>query len=741
MLTHAQNTTNPLPGPALESQTQHIPGGLYFEVLKWLLPSLFSADHLVPPDAVEELLVRESNFDEASLPTLRLLAREYKRFKKRSARAAHQPNIFENVFDNGSSSGTTEIFSCDSLLRHWSFTPPLDSCVFRPDIGYHNNNNTDACTQVEVNDTVCDWACRIARKLQSKSPNSLQLVTLVEEPGRDDLRTVFSFWHYTAATINGRLKTLHLLPTWMLQVVLAQTWGIELMPWSPSSGPRNSHEFTRPKPFLPPSMRASDNWTLQVPPSHASRLQWGKNLTLPGNLDPTRGNNEIFFIWQSECTCFVSDLSVHIFEYHKSTPTSEYAKIIACPTSSEDEEFRLLITFRSCRANALFADRRNAVIDPEIEVSLANGFQRQWSPMKEAVLSLCCVFEVVVIDTAEFVRNCHNETSRIHIIGRKSPSASKLRFLFHLEDLRQAAQAGVQHALEVLDLLARWMSDEGYHEASMDSKVFHDKLTTIARDLEFLNQELNELKLNIEKDEKILNDHFQLEQGSTVFRLSVLAAIFLPLSFTTSLFGMNIDQGIIEGDAGFTNYTNDTLSGTPPDVYKSTAALVSLIGVNSNVGFTWLTFGITAASLLVTLPLSLFVGAIARAIVVSAAKYAAYWRVITIIAGTAFILTSILASHIDYRLVIFVNVPLILAFGWNTYRAWILNQRAVIWTSVVVITTTFFFVDLFQLNAYIIYTFSPFFQSDLDIFPYMIIPWAYIGLIYLIPWWRKRRLG
>ncbi|KAI0870612.1 hypothetical protein GGS24DRAFT_504627 [Hypoxylon argillaceum] len=724
------------------ADAQHPPGRLNFsltclrigssyEVLEWLLPSFFTQNAILPPDIVEELLARESNFEEdCRLPRLRLLAREYKRFKDRSARAVHQYTLFERVLSSGSAGNVDKTFSCDGLLSHWSFVSPGNAAALA--LYRDNNNNIKARTQLKDTDTVSDWACRIARKLQSKNPNSLQLVTLVEEPNRDDLSTVFSFRHYTAATINGRLKKLHLLPTWVMEVVLAQTWGIELMPWSPSSGPQNCHEFARPEPLLPPSMRTSDSWTSQFLMKHSSRIHWGKNPNRQGNLDPTRGNNEIFLIWQSGCTSFVSDLAVHIFEHHKSIPSSESAKIIVRPPANKTEEFRIVITFRSCRAHALFTNRRNNAVDPEIEASIRNGLERRWSPVKEAILSLCCLFEVVVTDTAEFVRDCHSETSRIHIIGRKSPSTSKLRFLFHLEDLCQAAQAGVQHAWEVLDLLARWMSHEGCDETSIDSKVFHDKLEIIKKDLEFLNQELTELKLNIEKDQKILRDHFELEQSSTVFRLSVLAAIFLPLSFTTSLFGMNIDQSVREGPQGFTNYTNTTLDGVSPDIRNSTEALISMIGVNANLSFTWLTFGITAASLLVTLPLSLFVGAIVRTIVVSAAKYVAYWRVIAVIAGTAFIAFSIGSSQILYPGAIIINVPLILVFAWNTYRAWILSQRPLMWTSVTFVTTASFFVDLFQDTFYNIYQF----QAH---FPWMVLPWLYIGLLYLIPWWRKRR--
>lgn len=118
------------------ADAQHPPGRLNFsltclrigssyEVLEWLLPSFFTQNAILPPDIVEELLARESNFEEdCRLPRLRLLAREYKRFKDRSARAVHQYTLVERVLSSGSAGNVDKTFSCDGLLSHWSFVSP-----------------------------------------------------------------------------------------------------------------------------------------------------------------------------------------------------------------------------------------------------------------------------------------------------------------------------------------------------------------------------------------------------------------------------------------------------------------------------------------------------------------------------------------------------------------------------------------------------------------------------------------
>ncbi|KAI1149708.1 hypothetical protein F4825DRAFT_453171 [Nemania diffusa] len=593
----------PLWRPSLEAQTEPAPRDQHRK-FQWLTRLFYAGlEAQISEDRVEEILHQESKYEHAPVSRqLKSLRREYNHFKEHAAVATYRRNAFISLL-SGQPLITT--FSCHSLLSYWTFRSP-------------ENPAKNGRAEVHNDEKIGKWFHQILGHLEENTPRTLQLVVLAEQPSRDDLKGLFSSLRFTIATISGRLDTLHLFPTWAIEVLLAHTWGVEIMPWSPSSGPQNVFEFARPKPLRLPS--------------------WGQDASRPGNLDPSRGKNEMMLMWQSNLIPFTSDFAVYIWEYQKSIPPAEYAKVIVCPAELETESSRLVIAFRSCRAHRLFSEKR----ENRMGTIPANGNGSHWSPMSEVILSIYCVFEVMISDTAKFVDCCHEQASQIHLVGRKNPSTSKLRFLLHLEDRRKAAKSGVAHALEVLPVFVLWARQQGAIEAK-------EKADALKEDLEFLDQELLKLQVDIEGDQETLRQHFQLEQDLRLFRLTVLAAVFLPLSFTTSLFGMNIstisDNEIdANGTAYFSEWTNATVDSLAPDIQNSTKALVSMIQQSSNLSFSWQTFAITAVSLLFTLPLALFVGAIIRGFILSAAKYAVYWRIIAVIAGIAYIISSIITS-------------------------------------------------------------------------------------------------
>lgn len=261
-------------------------------------------------------------------------------------------------------------------------------------------------------------------------------------------------------------------------------------------------------------------------------------------------------------------------------------------------------------------------------------------------------------------------------------------------------------------------------------KSIQSKLDILQKDLEFLAEELEKLQATIEDNHKILRNHFQLAQDLRVFRITILAAVFLPLSFTTSLFGMNIESGIIEGPIGFTNFMNSTLDGTPSNLLNSTQALLSTIGSTSNWSFSWTTFAITASALLSTLPLSLFVGAAVRFIVVWAINHIVYWRAIAVVPGIAYVVLSIAGLYFDllipyaifYWLFVGTNASLMAAALWGTYRGWRLNDRPLIWAALFILATITFVVELHY-----------------PWYPLTVLTWIYITIIWARPRWLQRR--
>ncbi|KAJ3577631.1 hypothetical protein NPX13_g2937 [Xylaria arbuscula] len=703
MTTNEHPPSSLLPTPTLESGTQFNRGSLGH--LRGLLiqefASQFGPRTNEDQDAVEATLAREAESgqsimngsERASIHHKMSLALqlEYGHFKSRDAGVIYQTSALGNVFRGRSPHKLSSAFSCDELLSHWSFTASQPSSLDAA-----QSTVKVMRTKVENNDKVADWMCRIARALVN-NPNgsSLQLISLAEQPNRGDVVGFFSFWRYTAATFRGQVDTLHLFPTWLLEVLIAHCWNINLTPWWSASSGENVQ--VRPRPHTLPSKRALEASDPQVPPS--DMISWGGNKKRPGNLDPTRGDNEIFLCWQDTCATYTSDTAVYIWEPQNSIPDCQYAKIVVSPgeTSAECEKIRLIIAFGSCRAHTLFTKRRDATKKFDA-ISQANDRTQNWSPLAEMIVSLCCVFEVLILDTWGFINTCHDESERIQLLGRRSPSTSKLRFSLHLEDCCKVTQRRIRHDLEVFRHFTHWVIRQRDGSRHAHTSSFQIEFDVLRKDLEFLEGELKKLHSTLKENQKIMRDHFQLAQDLRVFRITILAAIFLPLSFTTSFFGMNMDPGVWEGPGGFTSWTNSTLDAVPADLRASTRALVSIVGHSSNLNFTWLVFGVTAGALLLTLPLSLFVGAVVRFIVVWAKDHLVYWRVIAIAGAVTFAFFSIAGLYIEslvaFILYIITNSFLTLAFAWRAYSGWRLSDRPIIWTSLAILTIVAFLLNV-----------------------------------------------
>ncbi|KAK7973805.1 hypothetical protein PG989_015653 [Apiospora arundinis] len=163
--------------------------------------------------------------------------------------------------------------------------------------------------------------------------------------------------------------------------------------------------------------------------------------------------------------------------------------------------------------------------------------------------------------------------------------------------------------------------------------ICRQRLDLLKKDLQYLDQELEKLRGNIRKDKDMLRQHLQLSSDMTGFRLTLLAGIFLPLSFTTSIFGMNIQNTPQEGLQLLSNFTNETLTGLSVNVRNSTQALVTSVANSGPLTYDWTTFAITSICVLATLPFTLTIGFILRNLVVLSAKYIVYWRAALVVIG------------------------------------------------------------------------------------------------------------
>lgn len=332
----------------------------------------------------------------------------------------------------------------------------------------------------------------------------------------------------------------------------------------------------------------------------------------------------------------------------------------------------------------------------------------------------------------------------------------------HLEDCRKVSHHGVRHGLEVLDSLGKWAQQRQLASYS------HQRLATLETDLRYLDEQLEKLGISIRNDKDMLRQHFQLSSDMTAFRLTLLAGIFLPLSFTTSIFGMNITSPAQEGFEGFSNFTKETLGSLPDEAIRnSSQAVVSSVTTSGPMTYDWATFAKTGLVILATLPLTLTIGWMLRNFVVLSAKYFIYWRMALIVLGVPFALISMFGAFNYRQMGLYAeelyyewirgsskeakyhdaysnysnasvailcaswgcNGILILCLLGRTYRAWNTKHRRVFWSTVTLATTACFSVEIYGTMTLEITT----------MFPLMTLPWVLIALGYLIPWLANRR--
>lgn len=206
--------------------------------------------------------------------------------------------------------------------------------------------------------------------------------------------------------------------------MIKYSWKISMIPSdADKQHDYDENKFAEPRPLPPPSLRQAVNTnpceatTDTVDESEVTRSLpmmrfWGGDSTRPGNMDPDRGKNEIFLAWQSEATRYTEDFYEYIWEYHKTAPRNEYAKIVLHPSASEDDADKLLIAFRSCRTHMAFADKRNSQSSANSSSSGIPAIQ-SWSRKSEIFFTLQCIFEVMIEDTANFVKEFHEEIHKM----------------------------------------------------------------------------------------------------------------------------------------------------------------------------------------------------------------------------------------------------------------------------------------------------------------------------------------
>jgi hypothetical protein len=114
--------------------------------------------------------------------------------------------------------------------------------------------------------------------------------------------------------------------------------------------------------------------------------------------------------WQMNAPTFTTDLDIYIWEQYKALPTFRQAEIRLFSQSGTDEK-TLMILFRHSSSLHLFAELRDNA-EQLSKATPAAGVQ-VWSPISEAIFSICATFQVMILETTRFLQGCSMELDKM----------------------------------------------------------------------------------------------------------------------------------------------------------------------------------------------------------------------------------------------------------------------------------------------------------------------------------------
>ena len=161
----------------------------------------------------------------------------------------------------------------------------------------------------------------------------------------------------------------------------------------------------------------------------------------------------------------------------------------------------------------------------------------------------------------------------------------------HLEDCRESAHEGVVHGLQVLDSVSEWIDTQQMSQPlGYAGESFQSRLATLRCDLDFFCDQFTKVGKEVKELQQTLYEHLDLTHNRRNFILTIIAAVYIPLSFAATFFGMNINTTTSAGPQGFSNWTASWIDSSPADIQNSTKALVSTVGSSGALSYSWKTF-------------------------------------------------------------------------------------------------------------------------------------------------------
>ena len=199
--------------------------------------------------------------------------------------------------------------------------------------------------------------------------------------------------------------------------------------------------------------RSTDfNPPLEVCAIHSQHDPYGENCLTEaassenhrGNLDPHQVmDNYIQLQWQRNPPKFSSDVDIYVWEQHKTLPVGPYAEVQYFPKNDRDET-DLVIVFRDEYSLRSFRGYRDSMPCSRRDMSPTDQI---WTCSSEIFLSICAVFQVIVIEMTEFLQGASVELEKMVSWLRMRWSSKRVSPHISTESTRSPKSEYLQNSL------------------------------------------------------------------------------------------------------------------------------------------------------------------------------------------------------------------------------------------------------------------------------------------------------
>ncbi|KAL2065254.1 hypothetical protein VTL71DRAFT_2923 [Oculimacula yallundae] len=310
------------------------------------------------------------------------------------------------------------------------------------------------------------------------------------------------------------------------------------------------------------------------------------------------------------------------------------------------------LVFFTCRSDHLGSRNLLITIDSSGEITNSNrcgelliafhGKLEQLPQLSSGILAtddmeityiriVLAALSILADSTCDFVNDGLQSILDLQYQGRRSPSGSKLNYLSHLDDCTQIAIKATHDALKLLAEL------KSFAQSSIDITPLQSGIQELERDLIYLEARLEDMTNHMITLKPMLKEKLDLRQIRRNYILTVLAAIFLPVSFMAALFGMNISDPWPSADNATLASLNYTLHATVlPSITSNTSEVIAKnITVFQDSGtylWTFQTYWKATIPITIgTIMVPLVIGNVFRSLSRFAFDYRGHWRIIVII--------------------------------------------------------------------------------------------------------------